>query len=294
MFHDIILLMPQDDLPENLTERELKFGYWFITHKAKLRRILITALAGFSAILLLYSFYHIVDYLFISGVAERRALEELSQSIDYTPLHKTFGAKELDIGLPQVFGGAGNRFDLIAKAQNKNKDFYATFKYKFVGPGFESPAESGYILPQEEKYLMLLATSAAARPRALRVELQDLRWQRISRHQIPNPEEFVRDHTNFLIQNVVYSPALVRDNVVVSTASFTVTNNTAYSYWQVDFPVLLLRGALPQSVNIVRAEKFRSGEIRTLEVSWFESLPPIDKVDVRASVNIFDEDVYMK
>lgn len=286
--------MSEIDPQDNLTERELKFGYWFVTHKLKLRRTLIIVLAAFSAMLYIYSLYYIIDYFFISGVGERRALVELSRGIDYTSLREVRGAKDLNIGLPQVFGGAANRFDLIAKLQNKNKDFYATFKYKFIGPGFESPVTAGFALPGEEKYLMLLATPAAARPRALRVELQDLKWQRVSRHEVSNPEEFVRDHMNFLIQNVVYNPALVRDNVVVNTASFTVANNTAYSYWQVDFPVLLLRGGTSQAVNIVRAEKFRSGETRTLEVSWFESLPPVDKVDVGASVNIFDPEVYMK
>ncbi len=286
--------MPENNTPDNLTEPELKFGYWFVTHKLKLRRILIIKLAVFSVSLYIYSLYYIIDYFFISGVGERAALVELSRGIDYTPLREARRAEELNIGLPQVFGGAGNRFDLIAKLKNKNSDFYAIFKYKFVGPGFLSLAETGFVLPGEEKYLMLLAAPGVTRPRALRVELEDLKWQRISRHLIPNPEEFTRDHTNFLIQNVVYNPALTRDNVVISSVSFTVTNNTAYSYWRVDFPVVLLRGLLPQAVNIVTAPQFRSGETRRLEVSWFEALPPVDKVDVKTSINIFDPEVYMK
>lgn len=285
---------PTPETPENLTEKQLKFGYWFVTHKLLLKRFAAALLILLSALLYIFSLYHAIDYFFVRGVGERQALRELSLGVDYAKLHQARSLEELKFGSPLVFGGARDRYDLVISALNRNKNFWASFDYKFRGAGFESPSAPGFLLPEDDKYLMQLAVPASARPRSLRVEISNVRWQRLSAHEISDPQSFVRDRTDFSVKDVKYEPAVAREKVIISRTAFTVTNNTAFSFWRVDFPVLLMRGATPQAVNIVTAEAFRSGETRTLEVSWFESIPPVDRVEVSPSVNIFDATVYMK
>lgn len=285
---------PPPETPENLTEKQLKFGYWFITHKFLLKRLAAVLLILLSASLYVFSLYYAIDYFFVRGVGERQALEELAQGVDYAKLHQARSPQELKFGSPLVFGGARDRYDLVVRVENRNKNFWASFNYKFRGAGFESLSAPGFLLPEDDKYLMQLAVPASSRPRSLRVEISNIRWQRISAHEISDPLSFTRDRVNFEIKDIKYEPAVAREKVIISRAAFTVTNNTAFSFWRVDFPVLLMRGATPQAVNIVTAEQFRSGETRTLEVSWFESIPPVERVEVKPSVNIFDEGAYIK
>lgn len=280
--------------PENLTEKELNFGYWFVAHRLLLRKIFAGFLIGICAILYGFSLYHTVDYFFVTGVGERESLRELSTGIDYTELHKAYKPLDLKLGAPLVFGGARDRYDFVARIENRNSTWWATFKYRFVGTGFESPTVSGFVLPGDDKHLTLLATPAGSRPRGLQVELQDVTWMRIDKHEIPDIASYLAARTDLKVTDVLYTPAATRDRGAPSIAKFVVKNTTAFSFWRIDFSVFLLRGATVQAVNIVSADALRSGEARTLEVSWFESLPPTDRVEVKPSVNVFDQSVYMR
>lgn len=287
--------MPLDsNNSENLTEKELKFGYWFVTHRLLLRKIFAGFLIGICVALYGFSLYHAVDYFFVRGVGERAAFREFTTGIDYTELHEAYKPLDLKLGAPFVFGGARDRYDLVASIENRNSTWWATFKYRFVGTGFESPSVSGFVLPGDDKQLTLLATPAGSRPRGLQIELSDVTWMRIDKHEIPDIASYLAARTNLEISDVLYAPATTRDRGAPSIAKFTVNNTTAFSFWRINFIVFLLRGATIQAVNVVSADALRSGEVRTLEVSWFESLPPTDRIEVKPSVNVFDQSVYMR
>jgi hypothetical protein len=277
----------------DLTEKQLKFADWYVKHKTLLRKVLIGFLIALGVIFWGYGLYGLVNYYFIEGPKFSEALKELSRPIDFEAARLRLQPKSLEAGSVSVLSAGKEKYDLLVKIFNSNPDWYLEFDYNFVADGERSPQRKGFVLPEEEKFLLGLGTEARTKPRQTGLEINNLKWQRIDAHKIPNYASWRDERLNFVFENVKFLPAVIRDSITVSRASFVVKNLTAYGFWDVGLNILLYRGSSVAAVNYVTLEEFISGQNRPVEVSWFDSLPPITEVKVAPEVNIFDEGVYM-
>lgn len=277
-----------EPLPGNgITEKQLKFGYWFVAHRLLLKKILMIALAVISAALwgtvAVIAFRMFVLY----GDDYERLVRDRGRS--YISAEAVAAATPL---APQViqtytFNTSNNRYDLAAVVKNLNTNRYARFGYRFVGEGFATPVFRGVLIPGQETVLTALGQELSARPRGAQLEFSDFVWTRISKHDVPDPASYVAERIAFAVADASYvlgPPA---------RSSFAITNNTAYSYWQVVAVVLLKRGSTVVGVNTVTIPQFRSGESRSIELTWFDTVSTASGVEVRLQVDIFDPTSFM-
>lgn len=286
---------PKPYIPEEekKAQRWLKISYWYATNKVLLRRILIGALIAFCVITLGYGLWGFFDYYVLSYAKEKRMFDELVSFRAYT--REWIGAhapRPLEVGKVYVFT-AKDKYDFLVKIENSSPLYWAEFDYQFSYSGRESGTYMGFTLPGEEKWLAGLALASDSRPSNAKLDITDISWHRVDAKEVPDYESFVSEHLNINISDIEYLSEVSLDKGSFAKTLFTAKNSTAYNYWQVGFYIIAYRGATPSAVNYVVLDKFRSGESRDVEVSWFDSLSQVSKIEVVPEVNIFDETNYM-
>ena len=285
--------MPIQDPPTDFTEGQLQFAGWYVYHKILLKKILTGFLILLCVIFWGYGLYGFVNYYLIEGPAFNAAINNLSQAIDYSAINAAIQPKSLVLGTTTVFSSGAGRYDFAAEITNQNSGWRAEFTYDFLVDGVARPEKKNFILPGDQKYLFDLGVNETNKPRQVLLEVKSLAWHRIDPHDIPDYASWRDTRLNFVVQNVKFSPAAVQGTIPISRASFDVTDNSAFSFWDVGFEIFLYRGSSLAAVNYITLEEFRSGQNRPVEVSWFEPLSSITQVKVVPEVDIFDPDVFM-
>jgi hypothetical protein len=285
--------MPIQDPPTDFTEGQLQFAGWYVYHKILLKKILIGFLILLSVIFWGYGLYGLVNYYFIEGPAFNAAINSLTKSINYSTINTAIQPKNLLFGTTTIFSSGAGRYDFAAQVSNQNSNWRAEFTYDFLVDGVARPERNSFILPGDQKYLFDLGVDEANKPHQVLLEVKNLAWRRINPHDIPDYAAWRDARLNFVVQNVKFSPAAIQGAISISRASFDVTNNSAFSFWDVGFAIFLYRGSSIAAVNYITLEEFRSGQNRPVEVSWFEPLSSITQVKVVPEVDIFNPSVFM-
>ncbi len=278
---------------QELTEQQFGLAYWYVTHKLLLKRIVIGVLIALDAALLGYGIFGLLSHYVLDAQKQRQIEEELVRAGLNPAVHQALVPKPLGISPTQVFAGK-NGFDLVTSIRNSNPLIAARFSYRFVAEGFASEPKAGFILPGDDKLIVSLGVTSPRRPANAQLELLDVTWQRINRHQIPDYSTFALDRLAFRITDIKYDPAVALNNTTVGKTSFTVTNATGFGYHDVRFLIVLYRGASPAAVNTLTIENILPGQVRQGEVTWFDPLPAVSKVTVIPEVNIMDDSVYLR
>lgn len=283
-----------EDLPSNrLSNWQLKFGYWYVSNKLKLKKALIISLIVLNVGLFGYAIIYATIILVIQGESFRQLQNSLTAPlIDYAYFREKNKPRELVLQSINILPTTSGRYDIIAKVKNPNSKWVvSSVAYQFVS-GSEVIAEGeGFIFPSEEKFLIAFGVGKKVRQSDLILNITNLSWQRFL-----NFENFAASRLNFDVQNtelITGRKAGTSSRLPVSQTRFTVTNNSAYSFWQVGFYVVLYSGSNIVGVNYASLEEFLSEETREVSINWFESLPSITRIEVIPDVNILDESVYI-
>ncbi|MBI4280952.1 hypothetical protein HY628_02030 [Candidatus Uhrbacteria bacterium] len=275
-----------------VTEKQIERALWITAHKPLFKRIGWGIFIAFDVLTVGYGIYGLVDHFLISW-NRNLFLERNLPHLRFSPeLIRAAAPQPISPLSPQVFSSGPERYDFLVKLLNPNPDWYAVFRYQFVSGGWRTPEADGFILPGEEKFVGQFAVSQSGFPRQAEFRLTELSWHRVNRRVIRDIPAWMRERFNILVSEVTHTPALTPDRPGGRT-SFTLENRSAFGYWQVGFPVVLLRGAVPVAVNYITLDSIEAGERRRVDVPWFETLPAASGVDVRPEVNLFDPDVYM-
>ena len=279
---------PNND--EETSERQIGLRLWVINHYRQIRIATTAVLIGISSIFWGYTLYGLADYWFITGPAEQRALQDLmAQLLDPEMLAARHPAP-LAVEDAKVFKD-GEKYDLVARVANPNKNWYVEFDYNFVGSDKELAAKRGFILPGEDKYLMNLGIAGADKPTAPVLVFSNVKWKRVDAHRFPDYDQWSAERLNLKISDKNFGRKA--EPSPFSQADFKIRNATAYGYWSVDVAVLLLRGGNLEGVNFIRLERFASGEEKSASLLWNNASLAPTETQIMPSVNIFDPGVYM-
>jgi hypothetical protein len=291
---------------QDLSEKELKFGYWFLTHKLLLRKILIIFLIVFSVGFFAYAIYGLVIELVVYGQSFNSAMQSLPQNlVNFSGYKAKNQAKDLQVSSITVIAGAGERYDFVAKVKNPNPNWTVeSFDYQFItgidevdfnkdknAPNPDRVKRS-FILPGEEKYLVDLSVESKRRIGQARLDITNLKWRRVTDFATTQKEKF-----RFEISDVQFIPATATEisgKLPISQVTFNAANKSAYGFWNVGFYIILFKGSAMGGANYLSIDQFLSGQTRALTVNWFESLPNITQVQVVPEVNILDKNIYME
>ncbi len=285
--------MPEELIPDNITEKQLNWGYWFVTHKILLKRILIVVLIALNAALVGFSGYGLVVDL-LQGPERDAQLAELATPSQSQAWLAANAPKPLAISNTQVLAPQG-KYDLVATVRNGNANYFAHFSYRFAAGDFATALSDGFILPGEEKLVVRLGEISAARPANAGLEISNIAWRRVDRHTIPDWSSFVAEHLDLPVTDVLYDPAVaLPDGKTIGKTTFTVTNRTGYGYYDVKMIVAMYRGATVAGVNSAVFPTLRPGETRQGEVTWYEDLGAVSKITVTPEIDITDDSVYLR
>ncbi len=276
---------------EQLSEKQLKRGYWWVTHKVQVRKIFTIVLGVVAALLMTYALYGFGDWFFGSGVFERLQTGELAQqAIDYTSFRDATRPKDLQSENTIVLSSGEKKYDIFARTTNPNPQWWVEFEYRF---GDKVPAKKSFLLPGESRYLAALGFASDSHPGATDLKIENIMWHRVNLHNTrPDIATWMNERLNFHVTNTQFVPPAATDPVPVWRATFNVENDTGFNYFNVGFIVTLLSGSRVVGVNQVVISDLRAGERRDVDASWFSDIPTVTKVEVKPVVNIFDDHVY--
>lgn len=283
---------------EGLSTRKLNLGLWYVEHRQLFKNIIIGFLIVVAAVSWSYTLYGLAYYV-MRGMDEDNLLAE--QLVQTSTIGHNYiaslGAKDLKYFPVNILVSSNNKYDLAALVQNINDRWYVEFDYYFLAGNEIFGRAHSFILPNEEKYLMALAQEFGVKPGQAQLVLENINWSRISRHKIPNWQDYKNSRLDIIIENAKFTPAdtsKLSEKISLNQIDFEASNKTAYNYWQVDFQIVLFRGMDIVSVNKVSLNEFMSGEHRPVQVRWPGKISRVSKVEVIPELNIMKDDIYIK
>ena len=284
--------------PEGITTKQLEAGLWYVEHKQLLRRILYGFLILTAAVSWTYTIYGFAYYL-ARGMAEDQLLAK--QLVEINNIGHNYilqiSARELVVSPVGVLRSTDKKYDLYAQIRNDNPAWWVEFDYYFIAEGRQTEKKHSYILPLEPKYLFALAQDFDSPPPSAALVMENIKWQRISPHQIKDWNDYYKKHLAISSADIKFTPAglsPLSEKLNLNQLSFNAINNTAFNFWETGFTILLFRSGELANINHYILNDFMSGQKRFVELSWPGDIGQVDRVEIIPEINIMKDDIYIK
>ncbi len=278
------------DVTSDFSNRELRWSEWYLRHKILLGQIGIGMLIIFCIITISYSSIMWGLYLF-SGFEQDEQLrrDQVAEFVDNTSFYNSFAAQPLIIKSPKLFQDIGDKVTFSSNVSNPNNRHVATVSYRFTYSGGQTELQEAIILPASERPLAVFGHQTTDRPATIQLQIENIKWQKINPHEIPNPVEYINDHFSWQIENFNFIRGSVLDNIPSHQISFDISNNSVYSYWVSQFYIELLD--IDETVGVIKVEleQFRSGETKTVDVRSLADLQNVTDLNIYPIVDPFDQ-----
>ncbi len=274
------------------TNKDLARSTWFVTHRILLRKIVIGILLTWIVVAGLYSLVILGAYLFSGYWADRDIrIQTAKEFQNYTNSVSSYAAQPLQISGMKVFQ-TGENYDFYSLAVNPNLRFIARIKYNYVFEGGETPSKVVTVDPGKKIPLTVFGFPSASYPAGAKLQIQDTRWRKIDPHLIPDVKGYSMTRDNFLVDNVVIEHNLA-GSVVPPRITFDIQNNTAYSYYEGRFTVLLLSGGSVEAIVPLSIKDFRAGQNFPLDIRPVFDISSIDDIEVIPLMDVFDNSEFL-
>lgn len=270
--------MEENKLPTSeLTNKQLKFSYWYVTNKLLLRKIAIIALIVASIIFWLYVFIGLLIFLLDFERIDNQAKQSLFSPAETSWSAESATPNPIDLSGNLSFSGVDATFDLASEVRNPNPSWLVEFDYNFRSVSTSSVTQKGFLLPGESKYLMDLGGLSSDAS----LEISNINWRRIYQY-----EDLKEAHYRFVIENQEFIPSAKAGDP--SRVRFEVVNDSPYGYWDAWAIVGLYSGGNLVSINRAPLSAIKTGERRIVELNWLQELSGIDGVTIDVDVNFLD------
>lgn len=276
------------------SHRVYRLSLWWVEHRVLLRRIGYSVFIVVDALILLFALYHLLDAFALSYDQEERVVYQMvvqGQS-DLRAYTLANNADDLEAGEARVISIGSDRYDFYVTLLNPNDDWWAEFSYTFNTDLVVTESATGFILPSQEKPIVQFAYESTVPVTSAVLVLSEVTWHRVDHHLIADYETFASEHLNLTIENAQFTQEIDTNNDSYGRSSFTVTNNTAYSYYEPTFYVLLKRGSSVVGVNRATLSELESGDVENATLNWFGTLPSVSEVEVVLELNLFNLSIY--
>ncbi len=266
----------------DLINIQLKLSYWIITHKHYFKKGIIFLLITLNVFL-----WGISGYKWIYYIEEtsrfRAAMKDMNKDlISWTFVHLKNKPRSLEVSDVFFIALGNSRYDFIAQINNSNARWSVPYlKYRFFWNGNRAEGSS-FVLPAEKKTLLVFNIESEVAPKDLNLEILNIDWQRITPGQ-KLPDFSLSD---FLVDKISSDQILKR-------VSFSVKNNSAYSFWTVYFKTILYQGKKIMAVNNISINKFFSGEERLMDIYFPKGIPDFIQAVIEPEVNIMDKNNFI-
>lgn len=287
--------MPEPyNIGSGLSEQELQFASFWVRNHLKIRAAGFGLLAALSALLWIFVIWSLLDAYAISYPRENRIPRRIMQNALVTDSLLATTPKSVQISEVSVFNATEGRQDMLVELTNPNEQWNARFDYSFELAGERTPIRQGYILPSSRRYLTELGYAGKSKGQTAKLVVENIRWERI------NPSEVDQDYKTFAerrllvtSENIKYENDVPLASGVTGRTSFLLKNESAYGFWSSNVHAVLFRGSSPVGVTSVAVRELKPGEIRPMEIDWFDNLTGISKTEVRIDVDILNPQNYL-
>ncbi|MFW0862462.1 MAG: hypothetical protein ACKKL6_02645 [Candidatus Komeilibacteria bacterium] len=268
-----------EDPTQNLTDKQLKYSYWYLLHKKEIKKIGLILFIALDTILVLWALFGLVKFL--NNYSELNELTTTPEYIDWQAYHEENQPKELIISTTKAVKTTNGKTDIGVEISNVNTEWgVRKLVYQFVLPGGQvTPEQETFLLPNESKYLLALDVNSIGTTASLQIITRD--WARV------RPDDNIYSMVN--ISNETFTPASrIEGQDLGGQASWTVDNNSSYSFYDPGFIVVLYSGTREVAFNYMKLSFLDSLTSRELTVSWGHSLPNVTAIKVMPDINLFD------
>jgi len=291
---------PKDDLTARvnryqdtggLSTKKLNLGLWYVKHIKVFFLAVVWSLVVVAAVLWSFALYLLGNYLFVDLKQDQTNLSGLSQSIDVVRYNFDANLEILDASAISL---GDNRYDLTGELNNKNQNVWGEFNYYFLVDGRPVGNNSGFVLPNEKKFLFSFNQTLDYPPVKVVLVLDYFGWRRIDAHSIPDWSAYAGDRLNFAIRDKNWlsgSQAGLSENLDLNQLSFSVTNQTFFAFNQAPFDIVLYNGPAIVSVNRYIVNDFKPKQTVKINLTIVGRLPNISDIVVRPDINILAADV---
>ncbi len=276
------------------SNQNLKMGEWYVRNKLILEKIGIVVLLIFCIITVAYSLWGWGYYAAVGYWRDKASLEEQArQFVDVEAVRALYTTTPLQISRPDVFRVADTRYDFSALVGNPNARHIAKVTFHFGYSGGETKSQTVAVLPGQEARLSILGHELPDYPVDTQLVVTEMEWSRIDPHEVAEADGFIASRVNFVVQDLVFAEAGGATGVGAHRLSFSLTNDSAYSYWDPTFIIELIDRGQVAGIAYLVTEKFKAGETRAVELRLFGDLVDVSDIRLLPILNVFDPSVYM-
>ncbi len=294
----IIIFMEQTSLAPDfsptgseLSGKQIKFGYWYASHKLLLRRLGILALAFFDLLIILLVFYGLIQYFFIGRGQVNALYQDLtSDKLNYGYLTELSEPQPLAINMVEVLRGSEGYYDLVAEINNPNNSWYVEeLTYHFVANEFSGLSQTDFILPLQQKFVMNLHVPSAITISNPQLVIDNIKWKKVAFY------ENLRDK---ILNLEVVEPTFISENQIgggelnINRVEAVIKNNSAYNFWDIKLKVLLYREDTLVYVNEVPIRILNSGNSYNMAFNIFNGVTRPNKIYIFPEIDILDPESF--
>ena len=187
--------------------------------------------------------------------------------------------------------GSNGRYDILGKVHNPNDEIGASaFVYTMLlkdsmGNILATRSGQGYILPQENKYVIELNVAAAAAPTLASLRISDIEWARFSGYQ---------EKPAINIYQKRYGPIVA--GVGFGEAYGLLSNESPYDFRSIIVRVILRDSSgKPLAFNTTEMRTVKSREERDFRLIWPSAFPgTVERVEMDVDADVYHSDNFIR
>lgn len=277
------------------TEGELEVAGFWVRNHLLIRKIARGTLIAANVLVWGYALWGILDAYAISYPRESRIIAHIAQNQFIASELASNRPQSIQTGPVNVFQSTDKRLDFLVPLINANEQWWVDFTYQFNVSGELTPMRSGFLLPGEKSYVGefgFAPKTQGARSGVLVVD--NIRWHRLDPTQVGDDfGAWLERRKQFRVEDVQFAPVGGTGNAAGSRSHFTFINPSAYGFWNVKLYIVLKRGTATVGATTLTLDRVLSGERRSVDADWFETLPSVTDTEIVPVVNYLDDSVYL-
>ena len=286
------LSLYQDPTGE-FSNRSLKLGEWYLSHKVLLQKIGMTILIVWCVITMgigisYFGYYLVFGYTNDSQMYAQQTLEFQN----YENLQVAYKPQDLQVRRVQVFESATDKYDMSAQVVNPNERWVAYVDYKYKYGGGETDIRTEMLLPGEARPIVYFGVESPNYPSKAELVFGHISWKKINAHYVKDVKAFIDQRKIFEMSNFDFTKASRSTGASTNIIEFDITNASSYGYWDLEFIVELIDGPTVGYLYILE-DQFRAGDTRHIDVRSTVDNLNVSDIKVHPVVDVFDLEKFM-
>lgn len=278
------------DPTKEFSSQELKYGLWYVRHKAVLYKILIIILVIINAVFVVFGLWKWGSYL-LGWQDHARLQAGLTSFINYSGIHPRFGALPAQVISAQILPSRENKFDAVAEVVNPNSRFIIWFDYYFVVGDTRALTQKSFLLPGESRPVAVLGIKdgSGVLPNFV---MENVVYERVSAHQVASTKDWQAERMNFRVDNFVFLKSLELEGQNADAVKFDLINSSPYDYVAANFYVGLLQNGQMVGILPLYLDSIKSLETKNIDLRSFVPGLNITELALYPLINVYNEEVY--